>query len=71
MLGDSRLLIFGIVTLLTAWVFAPPGLARRFAVIFPLAVLVGLLNPYVATWVPAHVTGPSYWRSMWAFPCRS
>ncbi len=67
-LGDSRLLIFGIVTLLTAWVFAPKGLAQRFAVIFPLAVLLGLLNPYLATWVPAHITGPSYWRSMWALP---
>jgi hypothetical protein len=67
-LGDSRLLIFAIVALLTAWVFAPAGLARRFAVIVPLAVLLGLLNPYFATWVPANITGPSYWRSMWTLP---
>jgi hypothetical protein len=67
-LGDSRLLIFGIVSLLTGWVFAPPGLGRRFAVIFPLVVLLGLLNPYTADWVITNVTGPSYWRSMWALP---
>jgi hypothetical protein len=41
-------LIFGIAALLAGWVFAPPGLARRFAVVFPLAVLVGLVNPYIA-----------------------
>jgi hypothetical protein len=67
-LGDSRLLIFGILSLLTGWVFAPPGLCRRFAVVFPLAVLLGLLNPYTADWVTANVTGPAYWRSMWALP---
>jgi hypothetical protein len=67
-LGDSRLLIFGIVSLLTGWVFAPPGLARRFAVFAPLAVLLVLLNPYTANWVVTNATGPSYWRSMWALP---
>ena len=53
MLGDSRLLIFGIAALLTAWVFAPPGLGRRFAVVAPLSMLLGLLNPYIAGWVIA------------------
>lgn len=67
-LGDSRLLVFGIASLLTGWAFAPAGLARRFAVVFPLAVAVGLLNPYLASWVAANITGPSYWRSMWALP---
>ena len=67
-LGDSRLLTFAIVALLTGWVFAPPGLGRRFAVIAPLAMLLGLLNPYIAGWVTANVTGPSYWRGMWALP---
>ena len=67
-LGDSRLLIFAIVSLLIAWVFVPPGLGRRFAVAAPLAVLLGLLNPYTAGWVGRNVTGPSYWRSMWALP---
>jgi len=67
-LGDSRLLIFAVLVLLTAWVFAPAGLARRFAVTFPLIVLLGLLNPYLAVWVPQYVTGPSFWRAMWALP---
>jgi hypothetical protein len=67
-LGDARLLTFGIATLLTGWVFAPPGLGRRFAVVAPLAMLLGLLNPYIAGRVAANVTGPSYWRSMWAVP---
>lgn len=67
-LGDSRLLIFGILSLLIGWVFAPPGLSRRFAVVFPLAVLLGLLNPSIADWVAARVTGPTYWRSMWVLP---
>src|SRR5262249_3786883 len=67
-LGDSRLLVFGIISTLTAWVFAPPGLARRFAVICPLAALLALLNPYTAGWISANVTGPAYWRSTWAFP---
>lgn len=67
-LGDSRLLVFGVASLLIGWVFASPGLARRFAVVVPLAVWIGLLNPYTADWVSAHVTGPPYWRSMWAVP---
>src|SRR5262249_48682330 len=67
-LGDSRLLIFAIAVLLTGWVFAPTGLARRFAVVFPLAGLLALVNPYTAVWVAKHVTGPYYWRSLWALP---
>jgi hypothetical protein len=67
-LGDSRLLLFGIGSLLVAGAVSAPGLARRFAVICPLVLLVGLLNPYVADWVSASLTGPSYWRSMWAVP---
>jgi Family of unknown function (DUF6077) len=67
-LGDSRLLIFAIVSLPIAWVFLPPGLGRRFAVVAPLAALLGLLNPYTAAWVSRNLTGPSYWRSMWALP---
>jgi len=67
-LGDARLLIFGIAVLLTSWVFVPAGLARRFALICPLVALLGLLNPYLAPWVPPHITGPSYWRAMWGLP---
>jgi hypothetical protein len=67
-LGDSRLLLLGLGTLLVAGALATPGLARRFAVVCPLALLVGLLNPYVAEWASMNLTGPSYWRSMWALP---
>jgi hypothetical protein len=67
-LGDSRLLLFGLGTLLVAGAVSAPGLARRFAVVCPLILLVGLLNPYVAKWASMNVTGPSYWRSMWALP---
>jgi hypothetical protein len=67
-LGDGRVQIFAIVALLSAWAFVPTSLARRFAIIFPLAALVGLLNPYIASWVRSNVTGPSYWRSLWALP---
>jgi hypothetical protein len=49
-------------------VFAPRGLGRRFAVVVPLAVLLGFLNPYTATWLSRNVTGPAFWRSMWALP---
>jgi hypothetical protein len=67
-LGDARLLIFAVAALLTAWVFAPPGLGRRFAVGAPLVMMLGLLNPYVAARVIANVTGPAFWRTMWALP---
>jgi len=67
-LGDSRLLLFGLGTLLVAGAVSAPGLARRFAVVCPLVLLVGLLNPYVTDWASMNVTGPSYWRSMWALP---
>src|SRR5262249_49674443 len=55
--------------LLTGWVFAPTVLARRFAVVFPLAVLLALVNPYTAVWVANNVVGgPTAWRSLWALP---
>lgn len=67
-LGDSRLLIFALVSLPVAWVVLPPGLGRRFAVVAPLAALLGVLNPYTAAWVTRNVVGPAYWRGMWALP---
>lgn len=67
-LGESRLLIFGVASILMAWACCPRGLAQRFAISVPLAVALVLLNPYGAEWVRANLTGPSYWRSMWAMP---
>ena len=68
-LGNSRLLLFGVAVVLCGWVFAPTGLARRFAAVFPLAVLLLFANPYTAVWVANNVTGSiTYWRSLWALP---
>ena len=51
-----------------AWASRSPGLARRFAIVAPLAVLAVLLNPYLELQVTRHVTGPSYWRALWGLP---
>jgi len=67
-LGDSRLLAFGVASVLASWAVAAPGIARRFAVICPLAVILVVLNPYIAGWMSANVLGPSYWRAMWSLP---
>lgn len=66
--GDSRLWLCALAAILLAWALAPGRLARRFSVAVPLVVWIGLLNPYVGPWVSDHVTGPSYWRSLWALP---
>ena len=67
-LGQGRLLFFAAAALMLAWAFCPPGLARRFAVGVAFVPLATLLNPFVAHLTAAHVTGPSYWRSLWAVP---
>ena len=67
-LGDSRLLAFGVASILASWALAPPGIARRFAVICPLAVILLVLNPYIAGWMSVNVLGPSHWRAMWSLP---
>lgn len=54
---------------LGAWCFFRNSLARRLAVVFPLATLVLLLNPYTAPFVASHVTGAlTYWRVLWILP---
>lgn len=67
-LGDHRLLFVALACALGGWALCPRGLARRFAVAFPLAVWCLLLNPYWDGWVGANLTGPSYWRAMWSLP---
>ena len=67
-LGDARLLIFCVCAVLVTWAISRPGLARRFVIVLPLAASATFLNPYAAQWVSGHVTGPSYWRSLWALP---
>jgi hypothetical protein len=66
--GISRLLQFGVASVLLAWACWGAGLARRFAIVFPLAVWLVLLNPYWDNWVAANLTGPSFWRAMWSLP---
>ncbi len=67
-LGSDALLIVSLGAILCAWACWPAGLARRYAIAFPLAVGALLLNPYFADFVHRHLTGPSYWRAMWALP---
>ncbi len=66
--GISRLLQFGVASVLVAWACWGEGLARRFAIVFPLAVWLVLLNPYWDGWVSGNLTGPSFWRAMWSLP---
>jgi hypothetical protein len=67
-LGDARLHVVGVFALFAAWAVCPPGLARRFAITAPLAAALVLLNPWTDAWVRANVSGPYFWRVMWAIP---
>lgn len=67
--GEHRLYAFALVSLFLAWAATPPdGLARRFAIAAPLATGLVLFNPFLDAFVRANVTGPSYWRAVWALP---
>jgi hypothetical protein len=66
--GRSNLLPFGLAASLGAWACCPRGLARRFAIVVPLAVFAVLLNPYLSGWVSRNLSGPSYWRVLWTLP---
>ncbi len=67
-LGGSRLRTAAWVSLVVAWAFCPPGLARRYAVVVPLAVLLALFDPYLADLVTGNLTGASFWRTLWLLP---
>ena len=67
-LGDARLRRFAIACVLVAWAVSPGALARRFALVAPLAVALVLLHPSASSWVVANATGESYWRSLWTLP---
>jgi hypothetical protein len=66
--GNSHLRTATLVALLAAWACCGRGLARRFAIVVPLAVTLLILNPYTTLWLSENVTGVSYWRSLWALP---
>lgn len=68
MLGTGALALACLAAVFLAWAFQPPGLARRFAIVVPGAVLLLLLNPWWTEWTSRHLTGPSIWRAMWALP---
>jgi hypothetical protein len=67
-LGQSKLYAVGIAVPFVAWLACPPGPARRFAIGLPLAVAAVLLNPLLADRVIESLTGPLYWRTLWALP---
>jgi hypothetical protein len=67
-LGHGRLALVGVACAFGAWACCGSGLARRFAIIVPLGVWVGLLSPWWDGWIAANLTGPSYWRAMWGLP---
>lgn len=66
-LGDGRLHAVCVLALFAAFA-ATRGLARRFAIVAPLAVGLVLLNPWLDAFVRANLSGPSYWRVFWALP---
>ncbi|MCH2173227.1 DUF6077 domain-containing protein [Myxococcota bacterium] len=67
-LGRGRLHYLSLVALAGSWALHGPGLARRFAIVLPLATWLILLDPYAGRWLEANLTGPSYWRVMWTLP---
>jgi hypothetical protein len=66
--GDSWLLIVGIAAMLVTWACCNQDLTRRFAIVFPLAILLVPLNPYWDQWISGNLTGPAYWRAFWCLP---
>lgn len=67
-LGNAHLRLFAVAAILVAWAVSGRGLARRLALVFPLASFLVVLNPYIDRWVMANLTGPFYWRALWALP---
>jgi len=54
---------------LVAWVVCRTPVTRRLSAVFPLGVLLVLMNPWTALGVAHGVTGgPTYWRVLWVLP---
>jgi hypothetical protein len=66
-LGHDRLVLVSFGAVAISWT-ALRGTAQRFAIGFPLAVLLLVLNPYTSDTAARLLTGPSYWRAMWVLP---
>jgi hypothetical protein len=67
-LGDSRLRVASLAAAVGTWALCGAGLARRFSVVVPLAIVLVVLNPYAAAWLGDNAIGPSYWRALWLLP---
>ncbi|MCG8592188.1 MAG: DUF6077 domain-containing protein, partial [Proteobacteria bacterium] len=68
-LGPGAFALAVLVVILASVAVAPTALARRVALVFPLAFGALFWNPIVAPWVAALVTGhPTYWRVFWILP---
>jgi len=67
-LGPGALQLVGVVAVGAAWAACRRGPAQRFAIVVPLVIVAFLLDPWTDAFVRANVTGPSYWRAMWALP---
>jgi hypothetical protein len=66
--GDGALAWLCVVAIGSGWALCSRGLARRYAIVAPLVAATLLLSPFTDAWVRANLTGPSYWRAMWAVP---
>ena len=66
--GTARLHSVALIVLASSWALQARGLARRFAIVLPLAVWLVLLNPYLERLVTGTLTGPSFWRVVWCIP---
>jgi len=64
--GLQRLVAFA--ALLVVPLVLVRGLARRFAMLVPLVILLLILSPYTESVVSRNLTGPSYWRAFWSLP---
>ncbi|MEM7586458.1 MAG: DUF6077 domain-containing protein [Acidobacteriota bacterium] len=67
--GDGTLpLLVALAVLVCPWCVRP-GLPCRWALLAPLAVLAGPLNPWLAHWVAASAFGSvTFWRCFWLLP---
>jgi hypothetical protein len=67
--GTARFSAVCFFAVLVAWVVCRKTPAQRLCAVFPLGVLLVLLNPWTALALAHGVTGgPTYWRVLWVLP---
>ena len=58
-----------LAVLLLSWYFCPTIVAERLCTVYPLGVLLTVLNPYFAARLAAGVVGgPTFFRTLWVLP---